>query len=236
MNTYEQKQEARRERLAARAERLAEKSQQAFARSSRAMDGIPFGQPILVGHHSEGRHRAALKRSDNAMRQCCELLKQANETARRAESIGSGGISSDDPDAVTKLEQRLAELEAKRIKIKARDHESWELSNLAANIRRIKQRIAELKRPAPKFNPIDTPLYSVTLDVEENRIVLKLKERISKEAFKGLRHQAWLWSPTRNAFVKKLSAHALMTVSWIKIENEKEKSNESQENEIAQNP
>jgi hypothetical protein len=106
---------------------------------------------------------------------------------------------------------------------------------LAANIRRIKQRIAELKRPAPKFNPIDTPLYSVTLDVEENRIVLKLKERISKEAFKGLRHQAWLWSPTRNAFVKKLSAHALMSVSWIKIENEKEQSNEHQENEIAQN-
>lgn len=34
--------------------------------------GIPFGQPILVGHHSEGRHRRTLEKADNAMRKSIE--------------------------------------------------------------------------------------------------------------------------------------------------------------------
>ena len=44
-----------------------------------------FGQPILVGHHSEGMHRAAIKRSSNAMDKCVEESKKAEHYDSKAE-------------------------------------------------------------------------------------------------------------------------------------------------------
>src|SRR5258707_866849 len=61
-NPYEAKRAARIERMRARAKRLAHGAEAArdSARAIGAM--IPFGQPILVGHHSERRHRRDLER------------------------------------------------------------------------------------------------------------------------------------------------------------------------------
>jgi hypothetical protein len=113
MNHYEQKQEARRMRLEAAADRARANAAAAFKRAdlSEAATGIPFGQPILVGHHSEGRHRATLRRADNAMRRSVEESARARDLAARAASVGTGGISSDDPDAVDKLAEKIAEAE-----------------------------------------------------------------------------------------------------------------------------
>lgn len=109
MNHYERKQEARRERLLAAAERAEAKSEAAYKRADmrEEVSGIPFGQPILVGHHSEGRHRAAIKRADNAMRASIEADKRAKELRGKAAAVGSGGISSDDPDAIQKLQAQI---------------------------------------------------------------------------------------------------------------------------------
>jgi hypothetical protein len=73
-----------------------------------------MGQPILVGHHSEGRHRRALERSDNAMRKAHEESERAKELQHRADAVGTGGISSDDPQAVEKLREKLADFENSR--------------------------------------------------------------------------------------------------------------------------
>jgi hypothetical protein len=117
MNSYEDKQEARRERLKARADRLQAAASAAFKRAdlSEEATGIPFGQPILVGHHSERRHRATIARAERAMRKGVDLAKQAEGAAARASSVGTGGISSDDPDAIQKLKAELTQLEARII-------------------------------------------------------------------------------------------------------------------------
>jgi hypothetical protein len=109
MNHYELKQEARRDRLEAAADRAEAKSVALYVRSdmSEAATGIPFGQPILVGHHSEGRHRAAIKRAENAIRSSIKAGKYAKEMRGKAEGVGSGGISSDDPAAVQKLQAQI---------------------------------------------------------------------------------------------------------------------------------
>ena len=64
----------RRERLERKLEKRQEWAEKAEARSTArykaaraAVENIPFGQPILVGHHSERRHRAAIARSDANM-------------------------------------------------------------------------------------------------------------------------------------------------------------------------
>ena len=68
MNSHEAKQEAKRARLARAAERASAEAETLFTSARREVDGIPPGQPILVGHHSEGRHRGALRRHDSKMR------------------------------------------------------------------------------------------------------------------------------------------------------------------------
>lgn len=119
MNWYEAKQEARRERLEAASERAARESDAHHRASHAATEGIPFGQPILVGHHSEGRHRRALDRSWNQLGKAVEADKRSKALAYRAAAVGSGGISSDDPDAVAKLREELADKVASRDAMKA---------------------------------------------------------------------------------------------------------------------
>jgi len=121
MNSYEQKQEARRARLEAAADRAEARSDAHYKRAdlSEAATGIPFGQPILVGHHSERRHRRVIERADNAMRKSIEEDKRAKELRSKAASVGLGGISSDDPDAVDKLKEKLAKVQKAQSDMKA---------------------------------------------------------------------------------------------------------------------
>lgn len=111
MSDYEQRQQDRKDRYLERADKAESDSQAAFKRSHDATSGIPFGQPILVGHHSEGRHRAALKRSDNAMRKSIEADDKAAYYRGKAAGVGTAGISSDDPDAITKLQAKIDKAE-----------------------------------------------------------------------------------------------------------------------------
>jgi len=116
MNPYEQKQEARRERLLAAADRAEAQSNAAYKRADmrEEVSGIPLGQPVLVGHHSEGRHRAAIRRADNAMRSSIEADKRAKELRGKAAGVGTGGISSDDPEAIQKLQAEIDAAQAQQ--------------------------------------------------------------------------------------------------------------------------
>jgi len=78
----------RAERMEAHAENAEKRAAQAFDRADlrEEKSGIPLGQPILVGHHSEGRHRRAIERADNAMRKGIEESDKAKYFAGRAAS------------------------------------------------------------------------------------------------------------------------------------------------------
>lgn len=74
----------RQERARARAEKYKEwaagareKASEAFEASDNAVKGIVPGQPILVGHHSEKKHRAAIEKSWNAIGRGVALDKKA---------------------------------------------------------------------------------------------------------------------------------------------------------------
>ncbi len=111
MNWYEEKQERKRERLEARAERLKTLAEGRIKSGMDRLRAIPFGQPILVGHHSEKRDRNYRRKAGNSIDKGMELNKLAGEVAARAASVGTGGISSDDPDAVKKLKLELLAVE-----------------------------------------------------------------------------------------------------------------------------
>lgn len=108
---------ARAEELAAKAEK---ESDQRYKAAKQISDFIPFGQPILVGHHSEGRHRRDLNRINTNMQKSVEADEKAKYYTDKAARLENNyTISSDDPEATVKLKEKLSKLEKNQEIMKA---------------------------------------------------------------------------------------------------------------------
>jgi hypothetical protein len=243
-NPYEEKQEARRARLERAADRARDEAAARFNRAHQLTDGIPFGQPILVGHHSEKRHRNTLRKADNAGRKGVEAMERARDLDARAAAVGTGGISSDDPDAIAKLEDKRTDLEKRRDHMKDANaffkkhgtlegwdgpadvradgesylRHSWDkhhpfpafsLQNIGARIRDAKKRAERIEALA-EVQATDEEINGarVVVDPAENRVLLSFPERLSRDDYKKVRGHGFVWSPTRSAFVRKVSGSA----------------------------
>lgn len=115
MNSYEEKKQARIDRLRARAARLRQASDAAHSRAVDMASVIPFGQPILVGHHSEKRDRAYRGRITSTYEKSFKLADAAKAAEAKAWAAEcNDSISGDDPEAVQKLAARIAKLEAEQ--------------------------------------------------------------------------------------------------------------------------
>lgn len=119
MNDYETKQEQQRQRYLELAEQADADARAMYEGAHQAVAGIPPGQPILVGHHSEKRHRRDLGRHDTRMRKAFELEGKAAHYRSKAAGIGTGGISADDPDAAAKLQAKIDQCEHNQATMKA---------------------------------------------------------------------------------------------------------------------
>ena len=107
LGDYQERQEAKRDRLEERAAKAEAVSNERFNTASTLGKMLPFGQPILVGHHSEAKHRKHAESINTNMRKSVEAQDKAEYLSRRADSVGSAGIASDDPEAVEKLKKKL---------------------------------------------------------------------------------------------------------------------------------
>ena len=220
MSAYEEKKQAKIDRY----EELAEKNRaagEALLDSTRKERGqIPFGQPILVGHYSENRHRNHLNRMNNRDEKGFELLKKAEYYERKAKSAqDSNSISGDDPEAVLKLKEKLARQEAQREAIKKYNKEAkkkgkekapaYMLSNLGANIRSVKQRIEKLLELS-KMETSEEIIGDITIvkNVEENRVQILFPSKPSKETIEKLKRSGFKWTPSQGAWQRHLSSQA----------------------------
>jgi len=221
MNNYQDKQERKKEAY----ERLAKKhhaeSDSRYKSASAISDNIPFGQPILVGHHSERRHRKDLERIDTNMRKGIEHNKTAEYYENKVGNIENPrGISSDDPEAVQKLNEKIAGLEKQRVETKAikkiprdysfskEDMRSVHLVSLGAEIRRCKQRIQELESVA-NIQEEETVVKGVTvsMDKDDNRIRLHFPGKPSEEIRTQLKRHGFRWSPYNTAWQKPIHGY-----------------------------
>ncbi len=115
--------EERRENRKARYEDLAIKNENESTSRYKAAksigDHIPFGQPVLVGHHSEGRHRRDIAKIDNNMRKSVEADAKSDYYTDKAKHIENDtSIYSDDPEAIIKLKEKISSLEANQTLMK----------------------------------------------------------------------------------------------------------------------
>lgn len=101
------------ERRKQRIERYKELSMKAQERSSRYSNSnanrilqIAPGQPILVGHHSEKKHRKLIKRAQDDIRRSIEEDNKSKFYKERAITAeNSKSYYSDDPQAINKLKK-----------------------------------------------------------------------------------------------------------------------------------
>lgn len=101
--------------------KAAARSERAYIASNAAVAGIPLGQPILVGHHSERRHRNAIDKAQRAMSRSCEesnLAKHHESKANGIERQLERTIFSDDENAIEALREKIAGLESTQEKMR----------------------------------------------------------------------------------------------------------------------
>lgn len=87
--------------LAAKAERAAATAGAARDRATTAHNSLPeWGEPIKVGHHSEKRHRAAIAKAHDTMRDAIDAATDAHEIARRADIAAAANDRRNQPTTV----------------------------------------------------------------------------------------------------------------------------------------
>jgi hypothetical protein len=109
-STFQARQDASEERADAHAERATRergRSNERHEAARAAVAMIPTGQPILVGHHSERRHRRDLERHDRNMRKAIEHGERASEAARRSDSVRAGAEARERPVVMGRKVARL---------------------------------------------------------------------------------------------------------------------------------
>jgi len=92
------------------AESSEKKSDEYYEASKEGDDVIPFGQPILVGHHSEGMHRALLARNHKRMDKCVEYSRKAEDHILKAKNLEyklKRELPIDNPDCLDEIKEQL---------------------------------------------------------------------------------------------------------------------------------
>ena len=272
IEAYQSKIEARKDYYAYKAHKANQESNARFNQAKAIGSHIPFGQPILVGHHSESHHRADIKRIDTNMRKSIEASDKADYYSTKANSVGSAGINSDDPEALDKLKEKLAGMEANQTYMKecnklirkvlnliskekltkesapqkllelaksanvditsidlattllfptqrwmSTGFAGYQLSNNSQNMKRVKERIAELEI----VSTAETKEYlvndiKVVENVEENRIQVFFGYKPEKHITKFMRSHGYNFSRYNgNAWQRKLNPSAIKHTDWV---------------------
>lgn len=172
------------------------------------LDAIPFGQPVH-GSRDRNYRRKASDQIDSGYR----LSKEADHFERKAEAAENNhAISADDPLAVEKLTAKLDKLMALQEQMRnankdcrkageAAHYPGWALQNNNANIRRIKDRIEELKNKAEQEAETWTGEgWTAETDTDDNRIRVYFDSKPDEATRTILKGCGFRWSPKAGAW------------------------------------
>lgn len=119
MNEYEDRKQARIDRYREKAEKARQESNDLSRQASKMAEAIPPGQPMMPDHYSYKSDQRYRQRMWDKMDQSVAAAKKAEYYENRAEAAENNtAISSDDPDAIVKLTQKLETLQLCQTRMK----------------------------------------------------------------------------------------------------------------------
>lgn len=152
-------------------------SNAAYNNAKAISDHIPFGQPILVGHHSESRHRKDVQRIDDNMRKSVQMQRTSDYWKRRAESTRYAAERKGRPDVRARRIKKLgAEMRKRERDLKAceKNIELWNSTDLT-------QEKAELIAGGASYS------YEFYSQIKDKKITVEeAKERAVKSEERGI--------------------------------------------------
>jgi len=235
IQAYQDKQNRKLERYQELADKNEVRSNDLFEHSHKLGDMIPLGQPILIGHHSEGMHRRHLDKIHNATKKAIEAKEKSEYYQGKADNVlNPRGISADDPEAIIKLNSEIQELETQRIYLKnnyvfkagVKDYEEGsehyrklELESVSRKIRDKKKRIDEL-RALKNIADIDTTINNVRVftDKTDNRLKISFPCKPNPDIISKLKHSGFHWSPFNKTWQKMIGNYAIVLAEQIQVE------------------
>lgn len=164
--SYQEKQMAKLERYQELAIRTKRESESVRASGDRLANAIPFGQPILCGHHSEARHRRDIERIHNSMRKSIELSEKSEYYENKVNNIlNPTSISSDDENAIPKLEAKKLNLGTLRLEYKRINKEfkkTKDLNKIEMSEDLRKEALTHMRIWGDVYNGVPFPGYCLT--------------------------------------------------------------------------
>lgn len=216
---YAEKKAAKQARYEELAQKNHELANQQFEQAIKMGEVIPFGQPILVGHHSEKADRSYRKKIDRKMEQSFETNDKAKHYDSKVNSMEHNrAISRDDPEAVTKLKAKIEKEKEthKAAKNKRKDfrdrkeelikelgdreyHSKYYLleaymTGATAEIKRCEKRIAEIEA-LEKIDDIDETINGIHLETSEARLRIDFGYKPDEDTRTQLKRNGFRWSP-----------------------------------------
>lgn len=189
MNSYEERRQRRADRLRSRAAKARAEASSRFDAAREIQSHIPFGQPIMVGHHSEKRHRSDLQKIDRHMANAVAATDLAKHYERAAEAAGNNtSISSDDPEAIDKLREKLAGLVERQDRMKAVNaaYRAWKKrpETLSENTSLTEVEKALVRTFVPRFAADKGPYAAYEL-TNNNANIARVRDRIAALEARG---------------------------------------------------
>ena len=178
MNNFENKRQNRIDRYTELAQKSESKSDDAYKKAKKESSMIPFGQPILVGHHSEKRHRNHLKRIDGVFEKSFKEQEKADYYRNKAEAAQNNtAIFSDDPDAIQKLKDKIASLEQSQSEMKRINKEFRQNKGDITKVDFDQKLLREIKSNVQSWHKVPFPTYALS---NNNANIRRLKQRLTR--------------------------------------------------------
>ena len=241
MNDYEQRKQDRIDRYLEKAGKARAESSALSHEAHTMLSAIPPGQPMLPDHYSYKSDKRYRDRIDTKMRQSISADEKADYYEGKARAAANNrAISSDDPDAAQKLQEKLprskshrqtcrgcegvTEEEATRLDKRVLDGYSWEtapypsyvLSNNNQEIHRIKKRLETLTQNREiGFQGWEFDGGKVVANSDNNRLQVFFDAIPPAEVREALKGHGFRWARSEGAWQRQLSGNAIYAARHI---------------------
>lgn len=187
MNDYEERKQARIDRLHEKADKARAESHSLYKQSTDMASAIPFGQPV----HGPA-DRKYWDKIGRKMDQSIAASDKADYYERRAEAAENNtAISSDDPEALAKLKEKLEDLQISQTRMK-QINAYYKKNGTCRGFHGLSDELADKLVADIKYHPGDKRPFCSSALSSNNQNINTVKKRIEQlTVAKELGYQGW---------------------------------------------